>query len=53
VDDRDDHEYEFIWSDTADVYALVEGRPLPNDVDRFASFGEWVKDRLTETEGEA
>jgi hypothetical protein len=52
VDDRDDHEYEFIWSDTADIYALIDGKPLPDDVSRYPSFGEWVQDRLVETEDE-
>jgi hypothetical protein len=52
VDDRDNHEYEFIWTDTADIYAFIEGIPLPDDAHRFAGFGEWVKDRLAETNGE-
>jgi hypothetical protein len=53
VDDRHDHEYEFIWSDTADIYAYIEGKPLPAGVSRYSSFGEWVKERLAETEDNA
>jgi hypothetical protein len=53
VDERNDHEYELIWSDAADIYAYIQGKPLPGDVDRYASFGEWVKDRLGETEDDA
>jgi hypothetical protein len=46
VDGHPDYEYEFVWADTADIYAQIEGRQLPNDVGRYPSYSEWVKDRL-------
>jgi hypothetical protein len=40
------NEYQIIWSDSADIYRLIEGTPLPPDASRFQSFGAWVADRI-------
>ena len=54
VDQSPQNEYPVIWSDTSDIYTLIEGKPLPSDVSKFESFPLWVVDRvLFESEEES
>ncbi len=46
ADADSDHDYEIIWSDTADIYNLIEGKPLPDNVGRYKNFAIWVEAQL-------
>src|SRR3989338_1189321 len=40
------NEYPIIWSDSADLYRLIEGATLPENVSKFHCFGAWILDRV-------
>ena len=46
-------EYPIIWSDTGDIYTLIEGKPLPSDVSKYENFPLWVADRVLVEEEES
>jgi len=43
--DTRDSEYEIIWANTADLYNLIEGKPLPREADHFENYSAWVLKR--------
>jgi hypothetical protein len=46
ADDSTDTDYEIIWSDTADIYNLIEGKQLHPGVNRYENYPTWVASRL-------
>ena len=46
ADNRADNDYEILWSDTADIYNLIEGKPLPENIGRYENYAAWVMERL-------
>ena len=39
-------EYATIWGDACDLHDLGEGKPLPENNERFQSFAAWIVDRV-------
>ncbi len=48
-----DAENEIIWANTADIYNLIEGKPLPKEADHFENYPSWVLERLEDEKEES
>ena len=46
-------EHEIIWANTADIYNLIEGQPIPKEADRFENYPSWVLERLEDEKEES
>ncbi|MFZ6676667.1 hypothetical protein [Undibacterium sp. Tian12W] len=46
ADNKPDNEYEIVWTDSSDLYRLIDGQQLPKDISRFDNFSVWVADRV-------
>ena len=46
-------ENEIIWANTADIYNLIEGQPLPKEADHFENYPSWVLERLEDEKEES
>ena len=46
-------EHEIIWANTADIYNLIEGKPLPKEADHFKNYPLWVFERLEDEKEES